>query len=179
MTTLEAERILGFFNLPSIMTKTTHTPEQKAILADLKKRAKRDVYSEISIDVPYSVFEDYISNMVYCLQEQDLEKTEEELMLISEVREHFEGELAELTIDDLTSCYGIEIECEEFASTHFAEEIDAAITEQERIEEEEARLEEEAKRKLDAERRATLQAIHVTGENHQKAIAVLRAAGLL
>jgi hypothetical protein len=161
------------------MAKTTFTAEQKTILADLKKREKRDVYGEITLDVPYSVFGEYISNMVYCLQEQDLEKTAEELMVIPEVREHFESELQNLTLDDLTSCYGIEIDCEEFASMHFAEEIDAAIAEQERLEEEERKHEQEEEARIDAELRAKMQQINVTGENYTKAVAVLRAAGLI
>lgn len=161
------------------MTKTTFTAEQKATLADLKKRQKRDIYSEITMDVPYSVFEDYISNMVYCLQEQDLEKTEEELMVIPEVREHFESELQSLTLDDIVGCYSIEIDGGEFACMHFAEEIDAAIAEQERLEEEEARREEEEFARIEAERRAKMQQITVTGENYTKAMAVLKAAGLI
>ena len=160
------------------MTKATQTPEQKAILADLKKRSKRGVYSEITLDIPYSLFEDYISNIQYCLRDQDLEKTEEELMLNPAVRENFESELADLSYDDLVDCYGLEIDVFDFATTHFAEEIDAAIAERERLEEEAAR-EEEEQRKRDAEMRSKLQSISVTGENFTKAVAVLRAAGLL
>ena len=161
------------------MTKPIFTTEQKAVLADLKKREKRDVYMEVSIDVPYSVFEDYISNMQYNLEEQDLHKTTEELMVIPEVREHFESEIQDLTLDDIASCYGIEIDGSEFACLHFAEEIDAAIAEQERLEEEENRKAEEEEARRDAERRAKMQQIDVSGENYSKAIAVLRAAGLI
>lgn len=152
--------------------KNNYTEEQKAILADLKKRSKKGIYAEIKVDIPYEVFEEFVSNVLDHLDYDGVEKTTDELMFDPSVMAEVDRQLSTLTYNDfIESMYGFELEYEDFANVQFADEIEA-VSERLYREEEAQRLEKETALKVKSQ-------IHVSNKNYEKAMAVLRAADLI
>lgn len=160
------------------------TQDNVAVLADMKKRAKREVYGEITIDIPYSLFSEFIDGINDQLEYHDLDNIDHfDLAIRADVRQEFErqvNESHESQYDNLLN-YGGDFNFD-FVEVMFESEIAKYEAEEEAREaKEEAELLAQAKEREAEElrRRATLVTIEVSNENRQKAIAVLKAAGLI
>jgi hypothetical protein len=164
--------------------KTDQAPDTAAVLADLKRREKRGVYGEMTLDVPYSLFEDFLDNIMdqlgYEVDLDELGLDSETIKVRADVRTEFERQLAGFDYDDLTG-YGLDFDYD-FVEGMFESDLEKARELQEKREEEEAeqeRLEQVAREAAAAARKATLTTIEVSRGNYEKATAVLKAAGLL
>lgn len=157
------------------------TQDNVAVLADMKKRAKREVYGEITIDIPYSLFSEFIDGINDQLEYHDLDNIDHfDLAIRADVRQEFERQVNESQYDNLRN-YGGDFDFD-FVEDMFESEIAKYEAEEEAREaKEEAELLAQAKEREAEElrRRATLVTIEVSNENRQKAIAVLKAAGLI
>lgn len=157
------------------------TQDDVTVLADMKKRAKREVYGEITIDIPYSLFSEFIDGINDQLEYHDLDNIDHfDLAIRADVRQEFERQVNESQYDNLRN-YGGDFDFD-FVEDMFESEIAKYEAEEEAREaKEEAELLAQAKEREAEElrRRATLVTIEVSNENRQKAIAVLKAAGLI
>lgn len=163
------------------------TDSQRAeVLADLKKRSRSGSYMEITVNVPYRIFETFVETIQDDLR--DNQELQEEvydydtLAVRTDVRAEFERQIEDLSFDDISDNYGDVDFDYDFIPVMFQAEIVAA--EEIREAQEAAEYAEEMARQKEREaeelrRRATLTTIEVTNENYSKALAVLKAAGLV
>lgn len=157
------------------------------VLADLKKRARSGTYMDITIGVPYDEFERFVEAIVEDLEWNhatgDWEFDLDTLKVRADVRAEFERQVEDATFEDINNNYGEGFEFDmDFVEDMFEKEIAAGTEAEERREEQEEAEELARQKEREAEelrRRATLTTIEVTNENYSKALAVLKAAGLV
>ncbi len=163
------------------MAKNKITTGTTASLADIKKRAKRGVYGDIAVEIPYSLFEDFTDGIIDNLDYHDVNNLEHfDLAVRADVQQEFERQLNDCEYDGMI-IYGGDFDYG-FVSDMFATEIEAFEAEEEAREAQEEAEELAKQKEREAEelrRRATLTTIEVSNGNYQKAVNVLKAAGLL
>lgn len=161
--------------------KITTTHDASAALADMKKRFKREVYGEITVDIPYSLFEEFTEGVNDQLDYYDVSAIDHfDLAIRADVQKEFERQVNESQYDSLIN-HGGDFDFD-FVQEMFEAEIAKHEAEEEAREaKEEAELLAQAKEREAEElrRRATLTTIEVSNENRLTAIAVLKAAGLI
>jgi hypothetical protein len=152
------------------------------MLTDMKRRERSGVYGEITLDIPFELFSDFIDNINNELCDYEIDEIERMVLAVrKDVQAEFERQLNDLDYDSLVNSYGPDFDFN-FVQDMFAPEIEKYQAEEEAREaKEQAELLAQAKEREAEElrRRATLTTIEVSNENRQKAISILKAAGLI